>query len=122
MGNRRGFCLPEILVALSLLLLFLCSVPGLNGSKNSLLLGIEASLVASRIRLVQAQALATGSTGRFDSSSFVLPAGIVFSPDRTFSFSSSGFPPPGGSGTLTVKAGKLSRKIIVSSAGRVRIE
>jgi prepilin-type N-terminal cleavage/methylation domain-containing protein len=122
MGGRDGFSLPEMLVVLSLLFLLLSSIPALNGSKNHLLLGIESSLVASRIRNIQAQAISTGSVCRFDSSTYGLPAGIVFAPNRIFSFSSSGFPPPGGSGTLTLKAGGSVRRIIVSSYGRVRVE
>ena len=122
MGGRPGFCLPEILVVISLIFLFAASFPLLNGSKNQLLLGMESSLVASEIRKTQARAVAAGQTTSWDSSAFHLPGGLSFPANRVFSFSSSGFTPPGGSGTLILKAGNSIRKIIVSSYGRVRVE
>ncbi len=122
MGGRAGFSLPELLVVISLIFLLAAAFPAFYGSKTQLLLGFESSLVASEIRKTQSMAVATGQATSWDSAACNLPGGLSFSANRVFSFSSSGFTPPGGSGTLILKAGNSIRKIIVSSYGRVRVE
>ncbi len=122
MGGRSGFSLPEILVVISLLFILTATLPSLAGFKNRILVAIESARIASELRRIEAAAIAAGSLRSFDSSGWDLPGGLSFSGNRVFSFSPSGFPPPGGSGTLVVKGGSCSRKIIVSSFGRVRVE
>lgn len=58
-----------------------------------------------------------------DQKTIHLPAGINFTNDIIFRFASSGYPLPGYIGTATIdNAGGKLKKIIVSSAGRIRIE
>ena len=103
MGGRRGFTLVEMLVVISVCgLLLSFSFSSLSKFKKSV--GFEASArqLASDLRRTQSQAMS-----RHESLS-----------QGRFTFSSSGFPPPGGSGTEVIG----HRKVIVSSVGRVRIE
>jgi Tfp pilus assembly protein FimT len=106
MGRRRGFSLVELVVIVSICgLLFSLSFPTLANFRSRLSLETAARGMASDLRKCQASAMSKGET--------VACAGTKFK------FSSSGFPPPGGSGTYRM-CGK--KKIILSSAGRVRIE
>jgi hypothetical protein len=53
----------------------------------------------------------------------MFPPGIKFKRTCDIGFSASGFPPPGKSGTLILEdAGGRTKKVVVSSLGRVRLE
>jgi prepilin-type N-terminal cleavage/methylation domain-containing protein len=121
---RKAFTLIEILITISVLALLLSiSFPAFTSFSTQLSLNSSAKALASELRAVQSQAVLEHKTLSLSLGDLKLPPGI--SPIKTskISFSSSGCPPPGGSGTLILQnmLGK-TRKIIVSSAGRVRIE
>lgn len=108
MAGRRGFTLFELLIVIGICGLFLIlTFPVFNRFKQDLWLDSSARQRITEIRMIQVTAMARGeiqTTGRFK-------------------FSGSGFPLPGGTGTevLINKLGR-TRKIILSSAGRARIE
>lgn len=106
MGRRRGFSLVELMVAVGICgLLFSLSFPTLAKFRSQLGLETAARGMASELRKCQASAMSKGET--------------VACSGTKFKFSSSGSPPPGGSGTHWIGHKK---KVILSSAGRVRIE
>lgn len=100
----KGFTLVELLIVIGLSgLLLSFTLPTFTKLKENLRLNGAAQQLASDLRVTQAKAIATGQTeacGRFR-------------------FAASGFSPPGGSGTELIGR---SRKVILSSAGRVRVE
>ena len=122
--KRKAFTLIEILIVISLLaLLISISIPTFSRFSAQLCLNTSARALASELRRVQNQAILQHKTLGLDSSKLSLPSGIKSKNECFVSFAASGFPPPGGSGTLILqnRLGQ-TRKIIVSSAGRVRIE
>lgn len=133
MRNRnRGFTLLEILIVISLVAaLFSFSYLSFSGYTDSARLNAASKLILSDLRLAQNNASSERQSytvvfgGDFYSinsqKTVKLPQGISASP-RVFIFSPSGSPPPGGSGTLLLSGKKHSRKIILSSEGRIRIE
>ena len=120
MGGRGGFTLLELLVAISIFSILLSTFPAINRATKQLLLRPQTALTVTEIREAQATAVASGENSVWAPTP--LPAGLAFTPGRYFTFSGSGFTPPGGSGTLALACGKNTRKIIVSSYGRIRIE
>lgn len=101
--GRRGFTLIELLVVVGICgLLLSFSFPALSNFRKGVYLESSAREIASEIRKAQSLAMSVGETQSVGK----------------FKFSRTGFPLPGGSGTETIG----SRKIIVSSVGRVRIE
>lgn len=108
MGQKFGFTLIELLIVISICgLIISISFPTLTNFKENFYLDALARERASEIRKVQSLAMGKGevqSIGRFK-------------------FSRTGSPLPGGTGTeiLEGRSGR-SKKIIVSSIGRVRIE
>jgi prepilin-type N-terminal cleavage/methylation domain-containing protein len=122
--KRKAFSLIEILVVVSILTLALSfAFPTFSRFSEQLSLNAAAKSLASEIRALQSQAILQSKTLNLDLVNIKLPPGINFSKISRISFASSGFPPPGGSGSLVLqnKFGR-TRKIIVSSAGRVRLE
>ncbi len=104
---RRGFTLVELLVVISLVgFLFLFSVTTLSNFRQRLCLDASAVQLVSDLRRTQIEALAFNETRLF-----------IFN-GKQFAFSRTGNPPPGGSGTVALGG----RRVIVSSAGRVRVE
>ncbi len=105
---RRGFTLIELLIVSAVLgILLSFSFPALSRFRGILYLEASAKGLASQLRKTQAQALCENDTREYE----------------RFKFSRTGFPPPGGSGTQVLADGwGHVRKVILSSAGRVRIE
>lgn len=143
---RRGFTLIEILVTLLVFgLLLSLSVLTFSRFLDSLKLNGTAKQVASDLRLSQEKAMAEHTMyqiafekekstyvigkddlfegGKVEIKTIELPRRLYFEKSKTIKFAASGFPPPGGSGTVVIrtKSGG-SKKVIVSSVGRVRIE
>ncbi len=103
----RGFTLIELSVVISLIgILFLFSWPALRDFKERIIFNAAASQLASDLRRTQIEALVFDETRR-----------LLYN-GKQFAFAKTGNPPPGGSGTVRLGA----RQVIVSAAGRVRIE
>jgi len=122
--SRKGFTLIETLVVVAIIAaLFAISIPTYSRFSAQLSLSTSAKAVASNLRAIQTQAVTQHKTLTLDLAKISLPSGISLLKTSSISFSSSGAPPPGGSGTLMLqnKFGQ-TKKIIISSAGRVRIE
>lgn len=106
--GKRGFTLVELMIVIGICGLMLSfSLPSLSRFKNSLLLDATSQAFASQLRAAQVKAMSSGATQAVE----------------RFEFSKSGSSMPGGSGTKVFedKFG-FSRRVILSSAGRVRIE
>lgn len=122
--GRQGFTLIETLIIISILgVLFAATLPLYSSFSAQLALNTAASTIASELRSVQSQAVTRHQTLSLPPDKIKLPAGIKFLSEKELSFSPSGYPPPGGSGTLII-SNKLNKikQIILSSAGRVRVE
>lgn len=122
--TKKAFTLIEILITISIFALLLSvSLPALTCFSAQLSLNASARALASELRALQSQAILRHKTLSLNLGGLKFPPGIDPIKTSNISFSSSGSPPPGGSGTLILqnKLGK-TREIIVSSAGRVRIE
>ncbi|PIS31504.1 hypothetical protein COT42_00985 [Candidatus Saganbacteria bacterium CG08_land_8_20_14_0_20_45_16] len=118
----KGFTLLELLVTVACVgLLFSLSLPSLVSLAGQLTLNNQARVISSNLRVLQAEAETQHTRLTFALPS--LPNGVNLIKPANFSFAASGFPVPGGSGTLIIgnKFGQ-QRKIILSSAGRVRLE
>ena len=122
--KRPGFTLVEILIVISILAVSLSiSLPVFYSFSEALSLNASARTVASELRKLQSQAMLVHETQSLDLASLNLPARITPTAISAISFSHTGNPPPGGSGTIVLenRFGK-TKSIIVSSLGRVRIE
>lgn len=122
--KKNGFTLIETLVVVAIIAaLFTLSIPTFSRFSAQLSLNTSAKALASKLRAIQTQAVTQHKTLSLDFAKTELASGISILKTSKISFSSSGSPPPGGSGTLMLqnKFGK-TKKIIVSSAGRVRVE
>jgi prepilin-type N-terminal cleavage/methylation domain-containing protein len=122
--QRKAFTLVEILVVVGIIaLVFSIGFPGMKTFSKQIILSSSAKVAASSLRALQQRAVAEHQTLVLDLNRLNLPPGIVITQSRDIKFAASGFPPPGGSGSLILKnqLGQI-KKIIVSSAGRVRVE
>jgi len=109
--EKRGFTLIELSVVIGLIgLLLLIAFPTWNDFRERLDLEGSAAQLASDLRRTQVEALALDETRC-----------LTFN-GKQFAFSKTGNPPPGGSGTAVIAGRRSSRLVVVSSAGRVRIE
>jgi prepilin-type N-terminal cleavage/methylation domain-containing protein len=130
--KQKGFTLVSLLVALAILgILFTYTTLSTSGFLDGLRLKSAVKDAASALRSAQARAVAEKRTIRvsFISDSYLidgkicnLPGKIRAHKDKEFRFSASGAPLVGYSGTLILTNGKQIKKIIISSAGRIRIE
>jgi len=121
--GRRGFTLIELSVVIGLVgLLTLVAFPSLMAFRERIYLETTSQQLLTDLRRTQAEALCAGTDRSYNSSSLSLPGGLA-SDEKQFKFSGSGAPPPGGSGTVRLqgRTGR-GRSVIVSSAGRVRLE
>jgi prepilin-type N-terminal cleavage/methylation domain-containing protein len=120
---KPGFTLIELLIVIFMIgILFSFSLPAFNSFSSGLALNQSAQSVAGEIRTLQAKAYAQHQKLSLDLTR-LLPRNILPTQNHLICFAASGFPVPGGSGTIVLsnKTGQ-SKKIIVSSLGRVRIE
>jgi prepilin-type N-terminal cleavage/methylation domain-containing protein len=108
--KRPAFSLIELIVVMSILgsVLFI-SLPNLSRFSANLSLNGSATALVTELRQLQAKARLTHTTQRYGTTNIA--------------FSASGFPPPGGSGTIVLR-NRFGRqkKIIVASSGRIRCE
>jgi prepilin-type N-terminal cleavage/methylation domain-containing protein len=143
MRRRRAFTLVEIIVVILVVsVLLFASVPVFSHLIRFVELDVASRGIVSDLRFAQEEAIAGKcdvSVEFFrrsgDSASYVIKRSDVgvkrvelgrrldFQNGRTIKFASSGYPPPGGSGTIVVEGvSGRERKIIISSAGRIRRE
>lgn len=122
--QKLGFTLIEILCCLAIIALMLgIGLPVSTRLSANLKLNGSANLLASNLREIQAFAMQQGETASFDPNKILLPKTIRFAQSVPIAFSSSGYPIVGGSGTLILENQfKKTKKIIVSSMGRIRVE
>ena len=122
--DKKGFTLVEILIVISILgVLFSATLPVFSGFSSQLALNTAAGGIASELRAVQSQAVMQHKTLGLAPDEIKLPGGIKFLAEKELCFSPSGCPPPGGSGTLIImNRFNKTKKIILSSSGRVRVE
>ncbi|MBU1026485.1 MAG: prepilin-type N-terminal cleavage/methylation domain-containing protein [Candidatus Margulisbacteria bacterium] len=122
--KQRGFTLIELLIVIGLIsFIFAAAAPNFSRYSSLLNLNASAKLIASDLRLTQNKALTQKETLCYDPVKVKLPFGIKLTKTKPVYFSGSGNPAFGSSGTIIVenKLGR-SKKIILSSAGRIRIE
>jgi len=108
--EKRGFSLVELIVVVSFMVAsFIVFSPSLFCLRENVIFDSSVKNTAMEVRLAQIEAISAGRAVKAGDSSFV--------------FARSGAVVPGGSGTKTLasKFGK-TRKIVVSSIGRVRVE
>jgi prepilin-type N-terminal cleavage/methylation domain-containing protein len=109
--GRRGFTLVELSVVFGLIgLILLFTFSTLTNFRERVCLDAVAAQLATDLRKTQTEAICASETRSLTVEG------------RQFIFSRTGNPPPGGSGTVVVSGRRGSRSVIVSSAGRVRIE
>ena len=130
--KKKGFTLVSLLVALAILgILFTYTTMSTSGFIDTLRLKAAVKEVVSALRAAQAKAIASKQTVKIsfasnkytiDGKAYSLPGKVRSLKDKEIRFSSSGYPPVGYSGTLTLTSGKHSKKVIISSHGRIRIE
>lgn len=119
-----GFTLVEMLVVIGLLTAsFAIAIPALSNFSNQFLLKVSARSLASDLRFLQTRAILRHKTLSLNPAECRFPSKIKLVKGKIITFSADGFPPPGGSGSIVIQntSGK-SKKIVVSSVGRVRIE
>ncbi len=122
--RQRGFTLIELLIVIGLIsFVFAAAAPNLSRYSSLLNLNASAKLIVSDLRLTQSQALTQKETLCYDPTKTRLPSGIKFIKTKPIYFSASGNPAFGSSGTIMMqnRLGQ-SKKIIVSSVGRIRVE
>ncbi|MDD5593142.1 MAG: type II secretion system protein [Candidatus Margulisbacteria bacterium] len=124
MGRRKnGFTLIELSVVTGIIgVIVLLAFPTLANFKERIFLETGATQLVSDLRTTQIKAICLNEERVYDASSVSFP-GLTLGGNRQFQFSRTGNPSPGGSGTawLTGRTG-AGRRVIVSSAGRVRSE
>ncbi len=120
---KKGFTLIEILIVISLIgILFTAAYFNHSGYVEISKLNAAKTQIVSDLRAAQNKATNEHKTVSitFDNKT-KLPSGITVS-NKIIKFAASGFCPPGYSGTIILSGKKKSKKIIVSSNGRVRVE
>jgi prepilin-type N-terminal cleavage/methylation domain-containing protein len=124
MLDKKGFTLVEIIVIISILsVLFSLTLPLSPRFSSSLYLHASARSLASELRRLQSNSVLRHKTLSFTPAKFMLPPGIKFQRICDIGFSASGFPPPGKSGSLILQdSSGRTKKVVVSSAGRIRLE
>jgi prepilin-type N-terminal cleavage/methylation domain-containing protein len=122
--TRRAFTLIEIIIVLLVIAsLSLIAYPTWQIFADQTTLQASGRLLVSELQRLQATAELEHQTKTFDPTQIKLPKGLTLSGKTNLAFSDSGFPPPGGSGTLIITS-RFGRqlKLVVSSVGRIRLE
>ncbi|MFA5839673.1 MAG: type II secretion system protein [Candidatus Margulisiibacteriota bacterium] len=121
---KKGFSLLECLIVVGILgILLTISLPTLKQYRESVILNASAIALASDLRALQNQAMLNHGIARLSLSALKPPAPIKILSFSSIAFSPSGLPIVGGSGTIVLgSSASISKKIIVSSLGRIRIE
>ena len=124
MLDRKGFTLVEIIVIIGILsVLFSLALPLSARFSSTLYLQASAKALVSELRRLQSSSVLQHQTLSFAPDKFTLPPGIKFKSICDIGFSASGFPPPGKSGSLILQdSSGRTKKVIVSSLGRIRLE
>ena len=132
----KAFTLIEVLILIGILsILFLFLPPALNTLKSSISLNDTTQQIVADLRLAQQRSLASGETYQiaFEDTAYTisgrveavkkLPEGLKFENNKIIRFSKSGFPEVGKIGTIVLKDRyEKTKKVIISSVGRVRVE
>ncbi|MEA3494031.1 MAG: type II secretion system protein [Candidatus Margulisiibacteriota bacterium] len=123
-AGRQGFTLIELLIVISIVgITLFASFPGINRFSKQLSLSGAAKAVVSEIRSIQKNALLRHETLSLNFNKISLPPGINIIKSSNIKFASSGYPPPGGSGSIILQnQNGQTKKVIISSSGRVRVE
>ena len=142
--SNVGYTLIELLVVIGLaaVIIFVAALPQIRSITSILELQVASNQVAQELLLAQRLAVMRQSAVKLEAvprtllspakckliyaglvSQKNLPGGISFSGHLNFTFAGSGFPVPGGTGTLVIsnRLGK-TKQIVVSSVGRVRVQ
>lgn len=124
MGRSRGFTALELLITVSLIsILFTLALPSLAAFKGRLYLKCLATEITNELRRTQIKAMISGGPVVWGVNQRLLPPEIFIVNNKIFKYASSGNCLPGGSGTLNVSNRYCqTKKIVVSSVGRVRVE
>ncbi|MFA4906080.1 MAG: type II secretion system protein [Candidatus Margulisiibacteriota bacterium] len=124
---KSGFTLIEsLLVFLLIGILLSWATFNLSGVTSRVKLSAASRMIVSDLRAAQSR---TSSTLIFERDSYSvdgktskLPGGVAVVRPITIKFSRTGSPLPGYFGTIELKCGDSSSKIVVSNLGRVRVE
>ncbi|MBI5699046.1 type II secretion system protein [Candidatus Saganbacteria bacterium] len=124
---KSGFTLIEsLLVFLLIGVLLSWATFNLSGITSRVKLSAAARMIASDLRAGQIKAPSTLVFGRdtysVEGENRKLPGGVAVVRPITIKFSKTGSPLPGYFGTIELKCGESSLKIVVSNLGRVRVE
>lgn len=144
MISKKAFTLLEIIIVISIIgTASLLSVSSMMRYSAAVSLNSAAAQIQSVLSLIRQYAVSSGAmhelfcegnhyairkqniaTGVFEEiKSAVLPNNTSFTNHISIRFASSGFPVPGYFGSITLRnKHKKTKKIIVSSVGRIRIE
>ena len=124
MRKRSAFTLIEIIIVISLIgtVLFCAAFP-LRRFQTAIYLEATSKRLISELRKTQSQAICRHTTIAFNPSKLRLPQGILLSQAKVIAFAPSGFPAFGKAGSLILQNSfGQTRKIVVSSLGRIRLE
>lgn len=124
MKKSRAFTLVEIIVVIAVCSsLFSLSFYSLRRFLSQSQLATSADKLVSELRKIQSQARLERQTTSLDISKQNLPSGIKIIKTSQIKFAPSGFTDFGGSGSIILRnrLGK-TKKIVVSTVGRVRVE
>lgn len=119
MGDRRGFTIIELLVVLSICAILLAlALPPIKNVRSKFILSACLQGSVSELRNTQARAITTNQEQNWSLNNYSPANGLNKGAIKVFSFSPSGFCPPGGSGTQLLE----NKKVVVSAMGRARFE
>lgn len=141
---KKGFTLIELLIVMAAAaIVFSAVISNFGTAKRTLDLETSAQEISNSLKLIRQKALAASSQTELKGdlgifilqmyapvsnstvrmSSKDLPGKILFDSPVSFKFAASGFPLAGYSGTAILRSSSgKTKKIIVSSFGRIRIE